>query len=328
MHIARFASAFVAGAVVLSGALAAVSGAVAADLPSRKAPLLAAPEPTLDIHGFADFTIASTRVTPGGLLIYPSNGALMQTQTGLSFDIYKNKGAFINSFTVFGGVWSESWTAPPVGTRHWQEFDWWAGASVGFADYWKLSAQILQFKFPGGPTDENFVFSLSYDDSHFGWPITINPYVNLFYNNSGPSTVVFGKNGGTYRFEVGMVPTLDLKKTTGVPLSLSAPTWITFGPTDYWNREDATTRRCGPLGTSACATSSAGVISTGLQAKYSLEQIIPKRLGNWYVKGGVQYYHIMNDALRAAQVATGAAPNFAASKTDAFVFSTGIGVSF
>ncbi len=35
--------------------------------------------------------------------------------------------------------------------------------------------------------------------------------------------------------------------------------------------------------------------------------IVPKRLGSWYVKGGVQWFHILNDALLAAQ-GTGGLP--------------------
>ncbi len=156
-------------------------------------------------------------------------------------------------------------------------------------------------------TERNVEFSLAYDDSHWGNAIVINPYVKLFYAASGPSTVVLGKRGDTYDVEIGMVPTFDTKKYTGVPLIFSAPTWVTVGPKDYWNRQDGTTNFCGLLSNAPCATSNAGVFSTGLQAKYMLEPIIPKRIGSWYVKGGFQYYHIINEALLGAQVLTGAA---------------------
>ena len=121
--------------------------------------------------------------------------------------------------------------------------------------------------------------------------------MKLFYAASGPSTVVLGKRGDTFDVEIGMVPTLDTKKYTGVPLIFSAPTWVTVGPKSYWNRNDGTTNFCGALSNAPCALSNAGVFSTGIQAKYMLETFVPKRLGSWYVKGGFQYYHIINDAL-------------------------------
>ena len=111
----KYLSAFAACAVGASGALAA-------DLPSKKS----VPAPVVDepmaIHGYLDFTVANTRVTGGGVLIYP-RGSLFQTEAGLSLDLYKGPG-FINSVTVFTGAWSESWTSPPTGGRHWQEVDW------------------------------------------------------------------------------------------------------------------------------------------------------------------------------------------------------------
>ena len=154
--------------------------------------------------------------------------------------------------------------------------------SVKFARHWKFGVEYVEFlspttvttSFPA--TERNFEFSLAYDDSHWGYPIVINPYVKLFYAASGPSTVVLGKRGDTYDVEIGMVPTFDTKKYTGVPLIFSAPTWITVGPKDYWNRNDGTTNFCGLLSNAPCATSNAGVFSTGLQAKYMLEHVDPE----------------------------------------------------
>ena len=73
------------------------------------------------------------------------------------------------------------------------------------------------------------------------------------------------------------------------------------------------------------------VFSTGLQAKYSLEAFIPKRLGSWYVKGGVQYYHIVNESLLAAQTVAGgvgSVATFPDAKRDIVVGFAGIGFGF
>ncbi len=321
----RSASALAVGAALSLGLVASASVASAADLPVKAVPVAAAVP--LDVHGFFDLTIASNRVTGGGLLLYPSRGALTQAATGLSLDVYKDPGGFINSISLYGGVWNEFWSSPGGGNRTWQEMDWWVGASIGFAKYWKFSAEHLEFHFPNAiPTAYNYVFTLVYNDAHWGWPIPLNPYVSVFYNAAGGSTVVFGKRSGGYRVTLGIAPSISPFK--GIPLSLTFPTSIVLGPSEFWNRADGTTNVCGPLGTLPCATSSVGMITTGLQAKLLIDSIIPKRLGTWYIKGGVQYYHIMNDSLLAAQVVTGAATTFATAHKDVLVGTGGIGFSF
>src|SRR5262249_37094000 len=64
----------------------------------------------LDVHGFLDVTFANNRVTGGGLLLYPKRGYLSQVAMGLSLDVYKNSTGFINSFSIFGGIWNENWS--------------------------------------------------------------------------------------------------------------------------------------------------------------------------------------------------------------------------
>jgi hypothetical protein len=317
------------GTALSLGVAGLSSVASAADLPVKaKVPIVGASMP-LDVHGFADYTIASGRVTPGGLRIYPNRGSLSQFEVGLSLDIYKNPTGFVNSFSVFGGIWNEIWSSPPSGTRSWQEMDWWVGGSVGFAKYYNLSVQSLQFEFPGGlPTARMVVVTLSANDKTWGLPIALNPYVNWFYNYTGGSTVVLGKTSSTYRVELGIKPSISMMPYWRIPLSFTFPTWVTVGPSSYWNRNDGTTNFCGTLSTSPCSSSGMGLITTGLQAQYSLESLVPKRLGNWFLKGGVQYYRITNDSLLGAQVVTGAATSFADAKKDVFIYNGGIGFSF
>jgi hypothetical protein len=140
--------------------------------------------------------------------------------------------------------------------------------------------------------------------------------------------VVLGKTGSTYRVSVGIAPTVSFMKSAGIPLTVSFPTWVTFGPSEFWNRQDGTTNFCGPTTTSPCASSSTGYYSTGLQARLGLESFIPKRLGSWYVKGGVQYYHLVNDSLLAAQTLVGSAATFPTAKRDIVVGNAGVGFAF
>jgi hypothetical protein len=339
----RCASACIGAAFGLAIASAG-SVASAADM----APIYTkAPPPTpwvLDVHGYFDVTFANTRVTGSGLLLYPTGSALVQPSMGLALDIYKDPSTFINSFTVFGSLWNEFYTDPhdlQAQFRHWQEMDWSIGFSVGFAKYWKFSYNHVEFLFPWDGTAFNDIFNLAFDDSFLGLPITFNPYIQMFYNERGGSLVIFGKRDHIERFDVGIVPTLSLMKYTGIPLTFTAPIWLDFGPSSFWNRNDGTTNFCGPASNAPCALSNLGYFTAGLQAKYTLEQVVPKRLGVWYIKGGVQWYHILNDALLAAQqagqvvpgpqlalVGTGVVPFFPQAKRDVAVWTTGFGFSF
>src|ERR1700744_295963 len=109
----------------------------------------------------------------------------------------------------------------PLLARAWQEMDTYGGVDVVFAQYWKLTAEYVQFNFPtpGPPTAYNSVYTLGYDDAHLGWWFPFNPYVSLFYNMSGGSTVVFGKTSDTYRVTFGIVPTFALFKDWVFPLT-------------------------------------------------------------------------------------------------------------
>jgi hypothetical protein len=337
MSILKSASALVVGAAISLGAV--TSSASAADLlpVKAKAPLIG-PTVPLDVHGYVDLTFATTRVTPGGLMIYPSKGYLSQPEVGLSIDLYKDPNGFINSISVFGGLWNEFWSAPTAG-QSWQEFDWWVGFTVGFARDWKFTAEKLDFNFPcGSPSAtcpqmlQNYYFILAYDDSKLGlFPIALNPTVKLFWTHHGGSAVILGKTSDAYRFEVGIGPSWSMQKYWGVPLTFTVPTWFSVAPTTYFDRQDGTTNFCGALTNLPCGTSNFGVVSTGLQARYSLEGVVPKRLGSWYVKAGAQYYHILNDALLAAQTApAGGLPvaAFPGAHKDIVVGNTGIGFTF
>ena len=311
-------------------AAAAVSFATAgfaADLPSKKSlPTLAAAEPSA-IHGFMDFGYASGRVTGGGWPVYPSGSVLLQADAGVAIDLYSSKTGFINSVSAFVGAWGESWNDAPVGTHNMQEVDWWAGGSIGFADHFKFTAQSLQFVLlPGAGVIKNATATLAFDDAYLGLPIALNPSVGIFYNfNGGVSAMGWGKTD-TYRIDLAIAPGYSFQKSAGIPLSISVPTSISLGPTDMYYL--STYNGCGAAATgkntgTVCSTNTFEMFSTGLQAKYDLGQIIPKKFGSWSAKAGVQYYQFLSDASKANQGGT-----VASRKSNFTVFSTGVGVSF
>ena len=249
----RLASALLAATALSLGGPG--SSASAADMMPLK--VKAPPPPAsvpLDIHYFADVTFLNDYITPRGLLV-TNTGLTTQILTGIALDLYKDKAGFINDISVNGGAWSDLWSEQhDVHVNSWNEFDWWVGMTVTFAQNWTAGVQYIEFIPPAADLatsfpaiEHNMEFSLSYDDTSWGWPIPIHPYVKLFYELRGPSTVVLGKSGDTYDVEIGIVPTYDAKKATGMPLVLTAATWVTVGPSSYWNKNDGTTNACGDL---------------------------------------------------------------------------------
>ena len=321
MGFNRYAGALLASAAGLGMSLG-VTASFAADLPLKAPPPVVEP---LDMHAFFDLSFKNAYITPRGLLV-TNTGLTTQVLSGLSADVYKSKTGFINSVSIYSYVWNDLWSKQnnsKVGS--WNEFDWAVGMSVKFAQNWKFGVEYVEFLSPPGNfgIERNIEFTLAYDDSGWwgGGPFTLNPYVKLFYAvSSGSSTVVTGKAGGTYDVELGIVPTLDMKRYLGIPLTLSAPTWVTVGPSDYWNVGGNV------CGAALCSTDNVGVFSTGLTAKLALDWV-PARYGKWYAKAGFQYYNFLNDNLQLAQETT-LATDFAGTHKDYVVGFGGLGFSF
>ena len=135
MGFNRYAGALLAGAASLGIGLG-VTASYAADMPV-KAPPLAAPVES-DVHGFFDISFKNDYITPRGLLV-TNTGLTTQVLSGLALDLYKDKGGFINSVSVYGYVWNDLWSEQNhnrVGS--WNEFDWAVGMTVKFAQNWKF----------------------------------------------------------------------------------------------------------------------------------------------------------------------------------------------
>lgn len=287
-----------ARAFILMIAAAAIPGVALADEPSA-------------IHGFFDYSLKNAYITPRGLLV-TNKGETMQILSGLVFDLYDDKTGVVNNVSFIGGVWNDialSQNSPTA--KAWNEFDWFLGPSVTFYKDWTAGVTFVQFVSPPGAfkPETNIEFSLNFDDSAYLKPVSIHPYVKLFYEVSGPSTVVLGARGPTYDVELGMTPTLDVKPF-GIPVKLTAPTWITVGPASYWG-----------------GTSNFGVFSTGINAKTPLS-FIPARYGNWYVDAGVQYYNLINGKLVAAQMLTLGTKANTEGNNNVWVGQVGIGFGF
>jgi len=219
-----------------------------------------------------------------------------------------------------GFMWNDLWSKQhnhKVGS--WNEFDWGAGATFTLAQDWTLGVQYLEFLSPphNFKAEKNIEFLLAYDDSKWQWPVTLRPYTKVFWAVSGDSTVVVGKRGKTYDVEVGLIPTVDFQKSN-VPLIVTAPTWLTCGPSEFWNG--------GKLGLKH-KKSNFGVFSTGLQCEIPMN-FMPASLGAWNVHFGVQYYHFINDSLLEAQTITLGLKSRSHAHRHVYVASAGFGFKF
>ncbi len=132
--------------------------------------------------------------------------------------------------------------------------------------------------------------------------------MKLFYAACGPSTVVLGKGGDTFDVELGIAPTLRFQEEYWRCADLyPRQPGSRVGPEDYWNKgvfiagnaSNINTRFfagasnfCGPQSNLACETSDVGVFSTGIKGKLMIDSVVPKRLGDWYITRGFQYYRI------------------------------------
>jgi hypothetical protein len=146
---------------------------------------------------------------------------------------------------------------------------------------------------------------LTYSDASWGWPITFNPYVDWFYQfDNFNSSSVGGQGNNTAacftcgpnrsEFFIGVDPTWNASKWWGIPLTFKVPTYITVGPANFWT---GGTGCLSATGSNICQSNgSFGVFTTGLTAIWDLKWI-PVNYGSWYIRGGFQYYDLINNNL-------------------------------
>ncbi len=271
---------------------------------------LAQGDPPLAIHGFNDLTVKNNYITPRGLLV-SNDRFTTQILNGLVLNTYHNPATSLDDISLVAGIWNDidsGQNSKTVGA--WNEFDWFVGANFEFYKIWSLGVSYVAFLSPPGffAAEHNLEFTLKFDDNGFLAPISLHPYTKLFYQFAGPSVVVTGKGAGTFYVELGAVPTLDLHPYN-VPATLTAPSWVSVGPSDFWG-----------------GGGNAGLVSTGLTGTWPLD-IVPKQYGNWNIHFGVQYYHLINDRLLLAQTLIGSAGTGPGHR-DVVVGLGGFGVNF
>ncbi len=271
----------------LAGAVAVnTSLAIAADLappPAEQSPI--------SLHGFFDLSLKNDYITPRGLFV-TNRGVTLQSLNGLVLNVYNNPANFISDVSFVGGTWLDINPGyEPPNTNSFNEIDYFGGVSIKFAQAWTFSAQYVQFDSPQNAffVERNAEVELQYDDSGWNKILPLNPYAKFFYTFKGESSTVVTGHTATFDVEIGAVPKYDLA-SYGLPVVLSAPTWFTVGPSEFWG-----------------GSSNFGVFSTGLVATVPLPGIPAIGTWNphWSLHAGVQYYRILNDRLLLAQTLVG-----------------------
>jgi hypothetical protein len=280
----------------------AALGAVACLAVGQNAAAQAAPGSA--ITGSLDETISNAYITPRGLL-ESYKGLTSFTTVGLGTSVYSGDG-FAKDVSVHVGALFNLYSQPNASTSGiFRELDWWAGTNLTLQDGIVLGVEFSQFVSPKAAytTDSNIEFSAVSPPLAITPAFSVSPYGKLFWNAAGASVTVTGKEG-QFDVELGVHPVYDLTGQ-GIPLTLSFPTWITVGPSDFWG-----------------GGGDFGVFTTGVSAKTPLS-FIPARYGAWYADIGGQYYHEINDELLVAQTALGVD-----RRRDVFVGTFGIGFGF
>lgn len=175
---------------------------------------------------------------------------------------------------------------------------------------------------------------LTYNDASWGWPVTFNPYVEWYYDFGNVNGAAAGSSAQTpacftcgpnkSNFYVGIDLTWNASKWWGFPLTFKVPTYVTLGPEDFW-----TGGAGNPVGTvnalSGLTVGNDGIVgmfTTGLTAIWDLK-FIPVQYGGWYIRGGFQWYDLINNNLIISE-----AESINKTERSIWVGFAGLGVHF
>jgi hypothetical protein len=296
----------------LSGALRQIAGQDEGPQTPQFLDDAAPPAESPNIHGFFSSPFKTAYVTPRGLVVQ-NEGLVWQPVVGLVFPI-GDLGP-VKHFTFVGGLWNSVDTAehdPFVGA--WDEMDVFASFSGTIADVISLNFTYSPWNSPphAFKTEHNVDLKIGYDDSKM-WGASgfaLNPYVDVFYNISGSSTVILGRTGGAMYFEPGIAPSFTFKSIPQYPLTLTLPIYTQIGANSYWDAHHS------------FGHSDFGLISASANLSVPLS-FIPARYGHWHGDLGVTYDYLINNALlHAGTLASGN------TNHNVIVGSLGLGVNF
>ncbi len=296
-----------AAAVALCSAAAAIPSAHAGTEPKIEKEPAVVPESTPLFNVLLKLEIGDKYVTPRGMIVR-ENGVTVEPLALIFLNAYRGEG-FVNSVTLFGGVWNDLGTKQvsvhaPFGSTpktNWTETDPIAGISIGFAKRFKLEVTYTAFAeyVLDIPTSHHLETKLSFDDSDYLGAFALNPYFLYWQELWQKSTdadvpfAVFGPSsksgrhpqpGSSFYFELGVTPGYTFKSCGD--LRIEAPCRLLLSNNRFYGEYYTSNSTIG-----------VGLYELGLKATLPLK-FIPKEIGNWSVYAGGRYVNFTNDNLR------------------------------
>jgi hypothetical protein len=242
------------------------------------------------ITGDIGVTVVSQYASRG--LIFENQGGIVQPYADLYFKLYESEN-FFNKITLNLGIWNSFHSRKtdaglaegfPAGdssqgnstTRSWYEFDFTAGISFGFAQYFTITPSYYTFLSPndGFSTFQGLNTKLAFDDSKLLGAFALHPYVQVLFeleNKAGS-----GADEGIY-YEVGIAPSIPAG-----PVTVTFPITAGFGSNDFY----------GSLGDDGQIHNEGfGFVTGGVTLGYNLP-FIKECYGTWTVTAGYSYYYL------------------------------------
>ena len=273
-------------ALLALAACAATTPAIAGTPSSKEPAAVTTPAPEPWVHALLQLDFSDHYITPRGLDV-ENKGLIFQPLFLVFWDLYSDKGGFLEDVTLTTGVWSSFHTRKSgANPGHWNEFDPIGGLAFKFAKYWKLETNYTAFDsmVDSYPTSSHFEAKLSFDDSSLcPAGFSINPYIAFWQELDHKATVTFNPatSNTSHYFTVGIDPTFKIGD-----VKVELPNYINIVGKDFYQKFDGT-------------GGGSGVAVFGSEIKFSVPlKFIPKDLGFWSLYAGVKYYHLSNDGLR------------------------------
>ena len=295
MSVIRAARALLVGAVLSLGGIAGLSVATAADMPVKApVPVVGASVP-LDVHGYFDLTYRhQPRHWRWSAAVSIGNRAHAGRARVSRWTSIKIRPASLTASTSIGGVWNEylgqladqSWCPQLAGDGLVGRASMSASRSTGSSPP-NTCSSTSQAPFR---RRTNYVFTLGYRRQLIwaGW-FPFNPYVTLFYNASETARPwCSASDGGTYRVDARhRADGFSCCKDRHVPADLGVPDVghrRSVYVLEQARRHDQFLRHRPDRRRARRATSAS--LTTGVQAKWSLEKRHPEAARQLVLQGG------------------------------------------
>lgn len=162
------------------------------------------------------------------------DGLFLQPSVTVAYEIFTSDQL---TMTPYLNLWANVTDEKYDRTDYFDELDVALGSDVTYEQF-AIGLQYIYYTSPGDTFDDihEIGASLGFDDSVFELPVTLNPYVGVYYQ-------LINKNATNGSFiELGLEPSYEIER---VPLTISLPMATAFNLHNYYYNEDGGHARWG-----------------------------------------------------------------------------------